>query len=66
MGCAVIEAAAAFGAGDGARAAALLDPIMPMMTSIGGSDAQDDLFRQTYLRGAARRCRGVFRCHHRR
>ena len=23
---------------------------MPMMTSIGGSDAQDDLFRQTYLR----------------
>jgi hypothetical protein len=31
-------------------AAALLDPVMPMMTSIGGSDAQDDLFRQTYLR----------------
>jgi hypothetical protein len=23
---------------------------MPLMTSIGGSDAQDDLFRQTYLR----------------
>ncbi len=23
---------------------------MPMMTSIGGSDAQDDLFRQAYLR----------------
>ena len=23
---------------------------MPMMTSVGGSDAQDDLFRQTYLR----------------
>jgi len=50
VGRAVIEAAAAFGAGDRARAAALLDPIMPMMTSIGGSDAQDDLFRQTYLR----------------
>ena len=33
-----------------ARAAALLDPVMPMMTAIGGSDAQDDLFRQTYLR----------------
>jgi len=46
----VIEAAAAFGGGDRARAAALLDPVMPMMTSIGGSDAQDDLFRQTYLR----------------
>lgn len=50
VGRAAIEAAAAFGAGDRARAAALLDPVMPMMTSIGGSDAQDDLFRQTYLR----------------
>jgi hypothetical protein len=50
VGRAVIEAAAAFGAGDRARAAALLDPVMPMMTSIGGSDAQDDLFRQAYLR----------------
>jgi tetratricopeptide (TPR) repeat protein len=50
VGRAVIEAAAAFGAGDRARAAALLDPVTPMMTSIGGSDAQDDLFRQTYLR----------------
>jgi tetratricopeptide (TPR) repeat protein len=50
VGRAVIEGAAAFGAGDHARAAALLDPVMPMMTSIGGSDAQDDLFRQTYLR----------------
>ena len=50
VGRAVIEAAAAFGGGDRARAAALLDPVMPMMTAIGGSDAQDDLFRQTYLR----------------
>jgi len=50
VGRAVIEAAAALGAGDRARAAALLDPVMPIMTSIGGSDAQDDLFRQTYLR----------------
>jgi O-acetyl-ADP-ribose deacetylase (regulator of RNase III) len=57
VGRAVVEAAAAFGAGDRARAAGLLDPVMPMMTSIGGSDAQDDLFRQTYLRSlqAARR-----------
>lgn len=46
----IVEAAAAFGAGDRARATALLDPVMPMMTSIGGSDAQDDLFRQTCLR----------------
>jgi hypothetical protein len=50
VGHAVVAAAAAFGAGDRARAAALLDPVMPLMTSIGGSDAQDDLFRQTYLR----------------
>ena len=50
VGRAAIEAAAAFGAGDRARAAALLDPVMPMITSVGGSDAQDDLFRQTYLR----------------
>ncbi len=50
VGRAVIEAAAAFGAGERADAAALLDPVMPMMTAIGGSDAQDDLFRQTYLR----------------
>jgi tetratricopeptide (TPR) repeat protein len=50
VGRAVVEAAAAFGAGDRARAAHLLDPAMPMMTAIGGSDAQDDLFRQMYLR----------------
>jgi hypothetical protein len=49
-GHAVVAAAAAFGAGDRARAATLLDPVMPLMTSVGGSDAQDDLFRQTYLR----------------
>src|SRR5262249_47675669 len=34
VGRAVIEAVAAFGTGDRARAAALLDPVMPMMTSI--------------------------------
>lgn len=50
VGRGVVEAAALFGAGDRASAAALLDPVMPMMTSIGGSDAQDDLFRQAYLR----------------
>jgi hypothetical protein len=49
VGCAVVEAAACFGAENRARAAQLLDPVMPLMTSIGGSDAQDDLFRQAYL-----------------
>ncbi len=50
VGNAVVAAAAAFGGGDRAHAAALLDPVMAMMTCIGGSDAQDELFRQTYLR----------------
>jgi tetratricopeptide (TPR) repeat protein len=50
VGRAVVEAAAAFGAGDRARAATLLDPVMAQMTAIGGSDAQDDLFRQAHLR----------------
>jgi hypothetical protein len=50
VGLPVVEAAAAFGAGNRARAAQLLDPVMAMMPSIGGSDAQDDLFRQAYLR----------------
>ena len=51
VGRAVVEAAAAFGSGERARSAQLFDPVMPQMTSIGGSDAQDDLFRQAYLRG---------------
>ena len=50
VGRAVVEAAAAFGAGDRACAAALLDPVMIAMPQIGGSDAQVDLFRQAYLR----------------
>jgi hypothetical protein len=50
VGHAVVEAAAAFGVGERARAASLLDPVMPMMPQIGGSDAQVDLFRQTFLR----------------
>ncbi len=48
-GRAVVEASAAFGLGDHAAAAEILDPVMPAMTMIGGSDAQDDLFRQMYL-----------------
>jgi hypothetical protein len=49
VGRAVVEACIAHGAGDPARAATLLDPVMSRMTAIGGSDAQDDLFRQAYL-----------------
>jgi tetratricopeptide (TPR) repeat protein len=50
VGRALIEACAAFARGDAARSAALLDPVMPNVTVVGGSDAQVDLFRQTYLR----------------
>src|SRR5262245_21460507 len=50
VGRPVVEAAAAFGAGDRSGAPKLLDPVMAQMTAIGGSDAQDDLFRQLYLR----------------
>jgi hypothetical protein len=49
-GRAIVEAAAKFGSGDRAGAAEWLEPAMPDMTRIGGSDAQDDLFRQTFLR----------------
>ena len=51
VGRAVMEACVACGAGDHARAAVLLDPVIAEMPAIGGSDAQDDLFRQAYLTG---------------
>jgi hypothetical protein len=57
VGCAVVEAAACFGAGNRARAAQLLDPVMPLMTSIGGSDAQMTCFAK--LTCAACRPRAV-------
>lgn len=49
VGRAVVLAAAAHGHGDLARSAELLGPVMAQMPIIGGSDAQDDLFRQSYL-----------------
>lgn len=58
VGLAVVEACAAQGSGDFIRSAALLDPVMEGFTAIGGSDAQNDLFRQAYaaaLSGAGRR-----------
>lgn len=49
-GRAVVEASAEFAVGNYGAAAALFDPVIPDLTAIGGSDAQVDLFRQTYLR----------------
>jgi tetratricopeptide (TPR) repeat protein len=48
-GRAVVAAAAAHGRGDLAQAATLLDPVAVRITEIGGSDAQDDLFRLAYF-----------------
>ena len=40
--------------GEAARSAELLDPVMANVTVVGGSDAQVDLFRQTYFRSLYR------------
>lgn len=59
IGAPVVQACAAHGAGDLAGAAALLDPVMGSFTAIGGSDAQDDLFRLAYLTALAGAGRGA-------
>ncbi len=48
-GLAVVEAAAAFGRGESAECATILRPVMEDATVVGGSDAQIELLRQTYL-----------------
>jgi hypothetical protein len=53
VGKALVEASAAFGAGDVREAAVLLDAILPEVTIGGGSDAQCDLFRLTHFRALA-------------
>ena len=54
VGRPLIEACAAFARGDAAHSATLLDPVMPDVTIVGGSDAQVGLFRQTYFHALAR------------
>jgi tetratricopeptide (TPR) repeat protein len=49
VGSPVVLASSAFARGNWREVTKLLDPVMPRMTSIGGSDAQDDLFRQMYF-----------------
>lgn len=58
VGRAIIHGVAELGRGNGAAAAEWFDPAMPRMMCIGGSDAQDDLFRFAYwesLRQAGRK-----------
>jgi len=58
VGRSIIRGVAALGEGDAAAAAQWMDPVMDRMTRIGGSDAQDDLFRFAHwesLRQAGRR-----------
>jgi hypothetical protein len=50
VGLPLVEACVAYAQGEAGRAAALLDPVMQNVTVVGGSDAQVDLFRQTYFR----------------
>jgi tetratricopeptide (TPR) repeat protein len=59
VGADVVDAAAALGAGNAVAAAIAFDRAMPLMTSIGGSDAQDDLFRFAYLDSLQRAGRGA-------
>lgn len=54
LGRPVVLAAAAFGRGMWEQAADGLKPVMPRITAVGGSDAQDDLFRQMYFCALAR------------
>ena len=54
VGRAVVHASAALGSDDARTAAGELDPVMPVMTRIGGSDAQDDLFRFAYVDSLSR------------
>ncbi len=56
-GQAIVQAAVAFAEERWGDAASLLEPAMPQMTTIGGSDAQDDLFRQMYFVALARSAR---------
>lgn len=58
VGRAIIRGSAALGADDAGTAADWFDPVMDRMTRIGGSDAQDDLFRFAHwdsLRRAGRK-----------
>lgn len=48
-GIPLLHATEAFAKGDYSHSVSLLEPIIANITEVGGSDAQVDLFRQTYL-----------------
>ncbi len=50
----IVRAAACLGQDRAAEAAEAFEPAMPFMTRIGGSDAQDDLFRFAFVDSLAR------------
>jgi hypothetical protein len=49
VGLPLVTGCAAFAAGEAARCTVLLEPVMPEIACVGGSDAQNDLFRQTWV-----------------
>lgn len=53
VGASFVEACASCGAGDAKRAVKLLEPIAERLPMVGGSDAQDDLFRLAYFNALA-------------
>ncbi|WP_269540288.1 hypothetical protein [Cerasicoccus fimbriatus] len=58
VGADFVEACAASGRGDHQRVVELIEPIVDRLPMVGGSDAQDDLFRLAYfnaLAGAGRK-----------
>ncbi|HTR58455.1 MAG TPA: hypothetical protein VMM27_09785 [Casimicrobiaceae bacterium] len=50
----IVRAAARLGSDDARAAADELEPVMSLMTRIGGSDAQDDLFRFAFVDSLSR------------
>lgn len=52
-GLSLMRGVAALADGDAARGVALLEPVMPRIAAVGGSDAQNDLFRLAFVRGLA-------------
>ncbi|GHC07936.1 hypothetical protein [Cerasicoccus arenae] len=53
VGADFVEACGHWGRGDAARAVSLIEPIATLLPRVGGSDAQDDLFRLAHFNALA-------------